>query len=357
MGSMAAEMTAVEEEACIYAMQLSSTAVLPLTLKNAIELGMLEILMGAGGKMLSPSEVAARLPSTATNPDAPAMVDRMLHLLASYKVVSCEVDEGTHARRYGPTAVCKWFTPNQDGISMAPLLLLTNDKVPMESLYHLKDAVLDGGLPFHKAHGMTMYEYTKTDARLNRVFNEAMKSYTTIVTGKLVELYTGFHDVATLVDVGGGVGATIRAVTSKYPHIKGINFDLAHVIAEVPQSPGVEHVAGDMFKNVPSGDAIVLKWILHNWTDEQCTTLLRNCYDALPAHGKVVVVEGILPVKPEATSRGQQASLSDMIMLTHTAGGKERNQREFEELAKAGGFTGVKTAYIYSNTWVIEFTK
>ena len=46
-----------------------------------------------------------------------------------------------------------------------------------------------------------------------------------------------------------------------------------------------------------------------------------------------------------------------MIMLTHTAGGKERNQREFEELAKAGGFTGVKTAYIYSNTWVIEFTK
>ncbi|VAH40941.1 unnamed protein product [Triticum turgidum subsp. durum] len=334
MGSMAAEMTAVEEEACIYAMQLSSTAVLPLTLKNAIELGMLEILVGAGGKMLSPSEVAAQLPSPTTNPDAPAMVDRMLHLLASYKVVSCEVEEGTHARRYGPTAVCKWFTPNQDGISMAPLLLLTNDKVPMESLYHLKDAVLDGGLPFHKAHGMTMYEYTKTDARLNRVFNEAMKSYTTIVTGKLVELYTGFEDVATLVDVGGGIGATIQAITSKYPHIKGINFDLAHVIAEAPHSPGVEHVA-----------------------DEHCTTLLRNCYDALPAHGKVVVVEGILPVKPEATSRGQQASLSDMIMLTHTAGGKERNQREFEELAKAAGFTGVKTAYIYSNTWVIEFTK
>ncbi|XP_037470624.1 flavone O-methyltransferase 1-like [Triticum dicoccoides] len=134
MSSMAAEMAAVEEEACIYAMQLSSTALLPLTLKNAIELGMLEVLMGAGGKMLSPSEVAARLPTPTTNPDAPAMVDRMLHLLASYKVVSCEVEEGTHARRYGPTPVCKWFTPDQDGISIAPLLLLTNDKVPMESL-------------------------------------------------------------------------------------------------------------------------------------------------------------------------------------------------------------------------------
>lgn len=50
-------------------------------------------------------------------------------------------------------------------------------------------------------------------------------------------------------------------------------------------------------------------------------------------------------------------SLSDMIMLMHTAGGKERNQREFQELASGAGFTGVKTAYIYGNTWVIEFTK
>jgi flavonol 3-O-methyltransferase/caffeic acid 3-O-methyltransferase len=134
MGSIVGELVDVDEEACIYAMQLSSSAVLPMTLKNAIELGMLEILTGAGGKMLSPSEVVAQLPAPTTNPDAPAMVDRILHLLASYKVVSCEVQEGTHARRYGPTPVCKWFTPNEDGFSMAPLLLLTNDKVPMESL-------------------------------------------------------------------------------------------------------------------------------------------------------------------------------------------------------------------------------
>lgn len=357
MGSTAAEMVDADEEACIYAMQLSSSAVLPMTLKNAIELGMLDILMGAGGKMLSPSEVAAKLPSPTTNPEAAAMVDRMLHLLASYKVVSCEVEPGTHARRYGPAPVCKWFTPNEHGFSMAPLLLLTNDKVPMESLYHLKDVVLDGGLPFSKAHGMTMYEYSKTDARLNRVFNEAMRNYSTIITGKLVELYTGFHDVGVLVDVGGGLGATIGAITSKYPHIKGINFDLPHVISEAPQFPGVQHVAGDMFSEVPNGDAIIIKWILHNWTDDHCATLLRNCYDALPAHGKVVVVEGILPAKPDATSRGQQMSLSDVIMLTHTAGGKERNQREYQDLARGTGFTGVKTAYIYGNTWVIEFTK
>jgi flavonol 3-O-methyltransferase/caffeic acid 3-O-methyltransferase len=119
----------------------------------------------------------------------------------------------------------------------------------------------------------------------------------------------------------------------------------------------VEHVAGDMFEKVPSGDAIILKWILHNWTYQHCTTILRNCYDALPAHGKVVVVEGILPVKPDASPKGQHMSLVNMSMLTHTPGGKERHQREFQDLATAAGFTGFKIVYIYSNNWVIELTK
>jgi flavonol 3-O-methyltransferase/caffeic acid 3-O-methyltransferase len=141
MSSIAAEMLAVpaasdDEEVCTYAMQLAAACILPMTLKNAIELGMLQILVGAGGKALSPSEVVARLPSTTANPDAPAMVDRMLRLLASFNVVSCEVEEcmdGLLSRRYGPAPVCKWLTPNEDGVSMAALLLMSHDKVTMES--------------------------------------------------------------------------------------------------------------------------------------------------------------------------------------------------------------------------------
>ncbi|CAM0870809.1 unnamed protein product [Alopecurus aequalis] len=355
MGSIAAD-----EEACIYAMQLAAAAALPMTLKNAIELGLLEILMCAGEKMLSPSEVVARLPWTTINPDAPAMVDRMLHLLASHKVVSCEVEEGKdglQGRRYGPAPVCKWLTPNEDGVSMAPFILLRNDKVTMESWYHLKDVVLEGGIPFHKAHGMTPFEYNRSNARANRIFNDAMKNHSTIITKKLLEFYKGFDEVGTLVDVGGGIGTTIHAITSKYPNIKGVNFDLPHVISEAPSFPSVQHVAGDMFKKVPSGDAIILKWILHDWTDDHCTTLLRNCYDALPAHGKVVVIGGILTVKPDATPTGQLMSLANMVMLTNTPGGKERNQREFQELARAAGFAGAKTTHIYGSAWVTEFTK
>ncbi|KAK4849017.1 hypothetical protein QYF36_019884 [Acer negundo] len=80
----------------------------------------------------------------------------------------------------------------------------------------------------------------------------------------------GFENVKQLVDVGGGLGVTLKAVTAKYPHIKGINFDLPHVIQRAPNYPGVEHVGGDMFESVPKGDAIFMKWILHDWSDEHC---------------------------------------------------------------------------------------
>jgi flavonol 3-O-methyltransferase/caffeic acid 3-O-methyltransferase len=227
----------------------------------------------------------------------------------------------------------------------------------MMSRYHLKDAVLDGGLPFEKAHGMTAFEYHGTNPRYNRVFNEAMKNHSTIITNKLLEFYTGFDGIGTLVDVAGGVGATIGAITSKYPHLMGVNFDLPHVISEAPSFPRVQHIGGDMFKAVPSGDAILMKWILHDWTDEQCTMLLRNCYNSLPAHGKVVIVECILPMSPDTTPEAQLSFEFDMMMLTHTPGGRERYMREYEVLSKSAGFTSVNTTYIYANTWALEFIK
>lgn len=127
-----------DEEACIYAMQLASFSVLPMTLKSAIELGLFEIIARAGpGALLSPSEIAAQLPTE--NPQAPVMLDRILRLLASYSVVTCTVEagggDGRVERRYGAAPVLKFLTKNEDGVSMAALALMNQDKVLMESWY------------------------------------------------------------------------------------------------------------------------------------------------------------------------------------------------------------------------------
>ncbi|KAE9593595.1 putative caffeate O-methyltransferase [Lupinus albus] len=118
----------------------------------------------------------------------------------------------------------------------------------------------------------------------------------------------------------------------------------------------VEHVAGDMFESVPKGDAILMKWILHDWSDEQCLKLLKNCYKAIPENGKVIVVESILPMVPEETDSAKFGFGSDLFMMTQNPGGKERTQQEFMDLAKSSGFSSIKLI-CHVGLWVIEFYK
>nr|WJH18563.1 O-methyltransferase COMT1 [Artemisia annua] len=349
-----------QDEAFLFAMQLATASVLPMVVKTAIELDLLETIAKAGpGGLLSASELVAQLPNV-KNPEAPVMLDRICSLLASHSVLTCtlkESDDGSSERFYGLAPVCKFLIKNEGGVSLAPLLLMNQDKILMESWYYLKDAVLDGGIPFNKAYGMSAFEYHGKDQRFNKVFNSGMFGHSTMTMNKIVDLYDGFNGLTTLVDVGGGTGASLNMIISKHTSLKGINFDLPHVIEDATTYPGIEHVGGDMFESVPKGDAIFMKWILHDWSDAHCLKFLKNCYKSLPENGKVIVAECILPEAPDTTTATQNVIHIDVIMLAHNPGGKERTEKEFEALAKEAGFKGFRKAACAYNTWVMEFCK
>lgn len=64
--------------------------------------------------------------------------------------------------------------------------------------------------------------------------------------------------------------------------------DLPHVIetasealAALGLADRVEAVAADCFKTVLEGDVYLLKQILHDWSDEQCVAILKNCVTAM----------------------------------------------------------------------------
>lgn len=111
--------------------------------------------------------------------------------------------------------------------------------------------MLDGGIPFNRAYGMTAFEYHGTDPRFNAVFNEGMKNHSIILTKKLLQTYSGLDDINVLVDVGGGIGATLYMITSVHPNIKGVNFDLPHVISEAPPFPGPFSAEGPFSYDFP----------------------------------------------------------------------------------------------------------
>ncbi|GAB4846039.1 Caffeic acid 3-O-methyltransferase [Ancistrocladus abbreviatus] len=357
LGKWALKTREEEEEASSFAMTIANGSVPTMVLKALVELDVLEIMKKQGGYM-SPEDIASQLPTK--NPEAAHMLNRMLRLLASYSVLNYSLNtlpDGRVESLYGLAPVCKFLTKNEDGASFSAIALMNQDKVLMESWYHLKDAVLEGGIPFNKAYGLNVFEYPSKDPRLNEIFNNGLSNHATITMRKLLETYKGFESLSTLVDCGGGTGAALNMIISKYPTIKGINYDLPHVVQTAPTYPGIKHIGGDMFASVPKGDAIFIKNVIHNWSDEHCLKILKSCYAALPDHGKVILCDFILPVEPQTSNAAKTVLIIDAITLVHNLGGKERTEREYEALAKGAGFKGFRVACPAYHTTVMELLK
>ncbi|CAK7354294.1 unnamed protein product, partial [Dovyalis caffra] len=69
---------------------------------------------------------------------------------------------------------------------------------------------------------------------------------------------------------------------------------------------------------------ILLQWILHDWSDDHCLKLLKNCYEAIPDDWKVIVMESVLSITARTSHAAKATSQLDLLMMTHSPGGKER---------------------------------
>ena len=146
-------------------------------------------------------------------------------------------------------------------------------------------------------------------------------------------------EVDCALDVGGANGEVIRAMMRANPVLHGGVFDLPHVVpdaAEAARSDGLldrfTAFGGDFFEFVPSADLYVLKYILHDWDDESCIRILKNCRASLEEGGRIVVIDYLVG---ELGAPGP-APLMDLNMLVMT-GGRERDIVEFDALFESAG--------------------
>lgn len=359
---MASQFTMSEDEARVYAMQLTTSAVLPMVLKSAIELGLLDIIAKDGPQaQLSSVKIASLL--HAHNPEASSLkIDRILYVLATFSIVTCSLrsnidGEGRKMTRvYGLAPTGRFFVRSGQG-SLAPILELNCSPTIMKSWCHLKEAVLEGGVAFVKAHGMPIFQYAKIKPEVNNLFNEAMSGMTNVSMKKLIDVYEGFEGVKVLVDVAGGIGALLNVIIKKYPKVKGINFDLPQVISHGPSYEGIQHVGGNMFERVPNGDAVLLRGTIHDWDDESCVNILKKCYEALEEGGKIIIIDSVLPLTAETSDACKYAAQLDMIMMATHGGGKERTEEELRAISKAAGFTRFEIVCSVNANSVIELMK
>jgi hypothetical protein len=203
----------------------------------------------------------------------------------------------------------------------------------------LEDAVRTGKPSAPKALGMDVWAYYEKNAAEGFLFAEAMSGMSTMAMHAVLEAYS-FSGARKVVDVGGSHGSFVAAVLQREKTARGVLFDRPDVVegaGATLETAGVtdrvERVSGSFFDGVPGGgDVYLLKHILHDWSDDECVTILRHVREAMTPDARVVVVEMLI------TSGGppSPAPLLDLNMLVLLSG-KERTADEFGALfAKAG---------------------
>ena len=201
-------------------------------------------------------------------------------------------------------------------------------------------SVRTGQPAFEHQFGMGVFDYFAQNPEPSAVFNEAMTGLTIQVADALANRYD-FSRFNTIADIGGNLGTVLAAILRRYPAVRGILFDRPQVVASAGEhlaAAGVENrctrLAGDFFEAVPAGgDAYLLASILHDWDDERCVTILTKIRQVMPAHGKLLIVELVLPEEDEPFA-GKWVDLHMLVIL----GGVVRSEGEWYALLHATGF-------------------
>ena len=217
------------------------------------------------------------------------------------------------------------------------------------------EAVKTGTSQTVPALGAGLFEYFATNAAEAAAFTESMTSLTSSVAKETAKRINT-SGVNTVADIGGAGGAMLYALLQLHPDLQGIVFDRPQVVASARAEAvklgfheRVTAVGGDFFESVPEADLYLLKHILHDWDDESCICILKNCRRGLRPRGRIAVIELLLAEIGEPGI----APLYDVTMMVMSAG-RERSLVEFQRLFEAAGLAATKVTRTTTPMVILE---
>jgi hypothetical protein len=263
----------------------------------------------------------------------PAPLIRVLRALAAFQIFQV-IEQGT--------------------IAHTPRSLLLRRETP-NSMHHaarfwtapgswkawgMLDVAMIGGIPHEAAWHTDRFSYLREHPDEARVFDAMMANFP---DNRHVAIAAGYDFSAArlIADIGGGNGAALRHILGRFPHARGLVFDRDDVIAAMTPADlmdgRIAAQAGSFFDRVPAGaDTYLLVRVLHDWSDEDCLRILRNCRAAMGADALLLLGEEILERDP---ARGRAtAYLIDVQMMAMFGHARARTEAEFRALLDQAGF-------------------
>jgi hypothetical protein len=267
-----------------------------------------------------------------TGTHAPSLY-RLMRTLASLGILA--EDE---SRRFALTPLGEAMQTGAPGSARATILTVASEPW-VHGFAQLPYSLQTGKSGYEKLFGMPIFDWLAQRPEEASLFSETMVG---IHGGEppAVSAAYDFSGFGTIVDVGGATGDLLTTILEHYPEAHGILYDLPHVVRDAPAliasrglADRVRIEAGSFFDHVPAGgDAYLLSHIIHDWSEEQCLTILGHCRQAMHPGSRLLIIEMVLP----AGNTPHPGKMLDMMMLVGP-GGQERTEPEYAELlAKAG---------------------
>jgi len=275
-------------------------------------------------KPLAPDAIAKRVGAHAL------FLRRVLRALASVGVFA-EDARG----RFRLTPLAQTLRADRPG-SLRDFALMIADDYNWLSWTALPHALETGANAFERVHGVPIFAYLQQHAEKERAFAASMASISGGENAAVARAYA-FGRFARLVDVGGAHGHLLAAILRRHKKLRGVLYDQTQVVAGAAESgfiraPDVrdrcEVAGGSFFESVPAGaDGYIMKYIIHDWDDENSMRILGHCRDAMTLEGRILVVDHVIPQGNGAS----WAKLLDVNMMVGP-GGQERTREEFRAL-------------------------
>ena len=194
------------------------------------------------------------------------------------------------------------------GLVLEELIPASNHVISAIKKFHNSGTPNETGFCVQNNTSLPLFQFLAQHPERARRFGAGMRFFTRNEGFDLRYLIAGYDwsafdqpDVS-VVDIGGGQGAVSRALASATHHMKFVVQDLASPVEQgtlllpTELKGRVSFMEHDFFTEqvVKGADIYLFRWILHNWSDEYCSSILRCLVPAMKDEARIVVYEYVL---------------------------------------------------------------
>ena len=286
----------------------------------------------------------------ATQTHAPSLY-RILRTLAS---IGLFTEDASH--RFALTPLGETLRTGTPGSVRSAILTLASGSTFSRAVDDLLYSVQTGKPSFDKMYGMPVFEWLGRHPDEASKFSETMVAFHGMEPPTIAAAYD-FSQFETIVDVGGATGNLLTTILGRHSRPRGVLFDMPHVVGDAPAliaqrglTDRVRIESGSFFQSIPPGaDAYILSHVIHDWSEDQCLTILGNCRRAMKPSARLLLVEMVLPTGDVP----HPGKMLDIIMLV-LPGGRERTEPEYAELLAKAGFRLARVVPTESAVSIVE---